>query len=104
MGLDCVKIYAYHNDCVLHWKEYENLKECLRCGESRYKNKDNGVEDDDDVTRKSVSSKVMWYLSIIQRFKKLFANLITQKVLDGMQMTHMLFVVIIGRGYRKTNK
>lgn len=41
---------------------------------SRYKKKDNVVEDDDGVTRKCVPSKVVWYLPITQRFKRLFAN------------------------------
>lgn len=68
MGLDYVKIHVYRNDCILYMKDYENLKEGPRCGESCYKQKNNGVEDDDDVTRKGIPSKVMWYLSIIQRF------------------------------------
>lgn len=50
------------------------MKECPRYGDSCYKQKENGVEDDDNVTRKSVLSKVMWYLSIIPRFKRLFYN------------------------------
>lgn len=61
------------NDFILYRKDCENLKECPRCGESRYKQNDNGDEDDDDITRKVVHSKVMWYLLVIQRFKRLFA-------------------------------
>ena len=41
---------------------------------SRYKQKDNGVDDDDGATSKGVPVKVMWYLPIIPRFKRLFAN------------------------------
>lgn len=74
MDLDYIKINACHNDCILYRKEHENLKECPRCGESHYKKKANGVEGDDSVTRKSVFSKVLWYLQLIQRFKRLFAN------------------------------
>lgn len=62
------------NDCILYRKEYENLKEYPSYAESCYKAKDNGVGDDDGVTRKGVPSKVMLYLPIIQRFKKMFAN------------------------------
>lgn len=69
IGLDCVKILACLNDYILYRKEYENLKEFPRCRESRYKLKDN-----DDVTKKGVIVKVMWYLPIIQRFKRLFAD------------------------------
>lgn len=52
MGLDHVKIHACHNDCILYRKEYENLKKYLRYGESRYKQKDMGGEDDDGVIGK----------------------------------------------------
>ncbi|XP_050902032.1 uncharacterized protein LOC127110041 [Lathyrus oleraceus] len=53
---------------------FENLTVCLRCGESHYNKKDNGVDDYDGVTSKGVPTKVMWYLPIIPRFKRLFAN------------------------------
>ncbi|CAK8534576.1 unnamed protein product [Lathyrus sativus] len=64
MGLNYVKTHACLNGCILYRKEYEKLKECPRCGESRYKQKENGVKDDDNVTRKGVPSKVMWYLLV----------------------------------------
>lgn len=50
------------------------MKECPGCAESRYKLKDNYAEDDDSVTRKGVPDKVVWYLRIIQRFKRPFTN------------------------------
>lgn len=78
MGLDCVKIHACRNDCILYKKEFENLKDFPRCGKSHYKLKDNGVEDDNGVTRNGVPAKVIWYLSIIERFKILFANVNTK--------------------------
>ena len=74
MGLDYVKIHACRNDCILYRKEFENLNVCPRCGVLRYKQKDNCVDDVDGATSKGVPVKVMWYLPIIPRFKRLFAN------------------------------
>lgn len=74
MSLDYLKIHTCRNYCILYKQEYENLKKCTRCLESRYKQKNNGDEHGDCVTRKCVPSKVTWYLPIIQRFKRLFAN------------------------------
>ncbi|CAK8542809.1 unnamed protein product [Lathyrus sativus] len=74
MGLDYVKIHACRNDCLLYRKDFENMKKSLRCGELRYKKNDNGVDDDDGVTSKGVPAKVMWYLPIITRIKRLFSN------------------------------
>ncbi|KAK7279834.1 hypothetical protein RJT34_24892 [Clitoria ternatea] len=72
MGMDYKKIHACPNDCILYRKEYEKLHECPVCGESRYKVK-NG-ESGDDVSTKNPPTKVLWYLPIIPRFKRLFAN------------------------------
>lgn len=58
----------------LYVKECEKFKEVPRCGDSRCKLKDNGSENDNGVTKKGVHVKVMWYLLIIQRFKRFFAN------------------------------
>lgn len=74
MGLDYVKIHSYRNDCILYRKDIENMKECPWCEESRYKKKDNDVDDDDGVTSKGVPTKVMWYLLITTRIKILFSN------------------------------
>lgn len=62
MGLNYIRIQECCNDYILYKKGFENLKECPRCGESCYKLKDNGVKDDDGLTRKDVPTKVMWYL------------------------------------------
>ena len=43
------------------------MGECLRCGESRYKIK----EDDEGVRKKETPAKVIWYLPIIPRFRRL---------------------------------
>lgn len=80
MGSDHVKIHACRKDCILYKKECENFKKCPGCGASRYKFKDNSVEDDDDVTIKGVPAKVIWYLLIIQSFKRWHAD---ERMCDG---------------------
>ena len=65
-GLEYQKIHACPNDCVLYRNENENLEECPRCGLSRYKRK--GARD-----AKGPPAKVLWYLPIIPRFKRLFS-------------------------------
>ncbi|XP_019200115.1 PREDICTED: uncharacterized protein LOC109193753 [Ipomoea nil] len=71
LGMEIKKIHARPNDCVLYWKEYCDLHVCPKCGASRYKRK-NGVNGCED--KKSPPVKVLWYLPVIPRFKRLFAN------------------------------
>ena len=75
MGLEYVIINPCGNHCILYRKEYEKLNEFLRHRDSRYKLKDNGLDDDDGLSRNDPPTKVVWYLPIISRFKKLFSNL-----------------------------
>src|SRR6266511_1029648 len=75
LGLEVEKIHACRNDCILYWKEFANLHSCPVCGVSRYKGKigPDGVEERVEVT-KGTPAKVAWYLPIIPRLKRLFAN------------------------------
>ncbi|XP_020203464.1 uncharacterized protein LOC109789016 [Cajanus cajan] len=82
MGLQYKKIHACPNDCILYRKEFESLQKCPRCGLSRYKVKDDGRSSDEDVVEKGPPAKVLWYLPIIPRFKRLFAN-----ATDAMNLT-----------------
>ena len=50
------------------------MDKCLRCGVSRYKVKDDDECNNDKSIKKGPSSKVLWYLLIIPRFKCLFDN------------------------------
>ena len=68
LGLEYIKIDACPNDCVLYRKEYQNLDACPMCGESRYK----AVEGEPSA-KKLPPAKVMWYLPIIPRFRRLFS-------------------------------
>ncbi|CAH9079417.1 unnamed protein product [Cuscuta epithymum] len=73
MGMEYKKIHACPNDCILYRKEYEDLHKCPTCGVSRYKVKSDEC-DSDVVTTKGSPAKVLWYLPIIPRLKRLFAN------------------------------
>nr|KYP59416.1 hypothetical protein KK1_014852 [Cajanus cajan] len=50
MGLEYKKIHACPNDCMLYHGEFEGLHQCLRCGLSRYKKKQD--DSDYDVSTK----------------------------------------------------
>ena len=74
MGMDYQKIHACPNDCILYRHEFEEMSKCPRCGASWYK-----VKDDEDCcshenSKKGPPAKVLGYLPIIPRFKRLFAN------------------------------
>ncbi|XP_058769111.1 uncharacterized protein LOC131642981 [Vicia villosa] len=73
MGMEYKKIHACPNDCILYWKDNEEKEKCPKCMTSRYKKK--GDDESCDVTTKGPPAKVLWYLPIIPRFKRLFANL-----------------------------
>ncbi|XP_074323287.1 uncharacterized protein LOC141660222 [Apium graveolens] len=64
------KIHACPNDCVLFRKEHEHLHTCPKCGASRYKRDGNNSSTND----KSPPVKVLRYLPIVERFRRLFAN------------------------------
>lgn len=74
MGLEYVKIHACSNDCILYMKEYKKLDQCPEYGESRYKLKNKNGDDNDSVSKKHPLTKVLWYLLIISRLKRFFAN------------------------------
>lgn len=74
MGLEYVKIHTCPNDCILYRKKYENLDQCIVCGESRYKLKNNNGDNNENVSKKHPPTKVLWYLPIVSRLKRHFAN------------------------------
>ena len=68
-AMEYKKIHSYPNDCILYRNEDDNLRRCVR-----YKVKVSEKEYNDEVTKEGLPAKVVWYLSIISRFKHLFAN------------------------------
>ncbi|KAI3706869.1 hypothetical protein L6452_24902 [Arctium lappa] len=73
MGLEIERIHACPNDCMLYRNEYANLHECIRCGTSRYKRKKHAEENNDEM-KNGPPAKLLWYLPIVPRLKRLFAN------------------------------
>lgn len=76
MGMDYKNIHACLNDCVLYQNdEYSYIDKCPKCEVSHYKNKSSYS------TKKGVSIKILWYLPIILRFRHLFSNKNSAKLL-----------------------
>jgi len=73
MGMAYKRIHACPNDCILYRKEFEDLKKCPKCGSSQYKQKRNS-EDSGQIEKEGSALKVLWYLPIVPRLKRLFAN------------------------------
>ncbi|KAM6593613.1 hypothetical protein CsatA_001316 [Cannabis sativa] len=86
IGLKYEKIHACPNDCILYRNEYADMDSCPTCGLPRHKTNKS------EEKRKLIPQKVMWYLPLIPRLKRLYrssehsANLIwhdTKRVRDG---------------------
>ena len=73
MGMEYKRIHTCPNDCILYRKEFEDLKKCLKCGLSRYKQRRNS-EDNGQREKEGSALKVVWYLLILPKLKRLFAN------------------------------
>jgi len=73
MGIEYNRIHACPNDCILYKKEFEDLKKCPKCGSSWYKQKRNN-EDNGQIEKEGSTLKVVWYLPIVPKLKRLFAN------------------------------
>ena len=69
LGMQYEKISACPNDCILYINEFEQSNECPECGKSRWKMCADGVKE-----KRGVPVKVMWYLSPIPRFVRLFLS------------------------------
>ncbi|KAL4591741.1 hypothetical protein LXL04_004712 [Taraxacum kok-saghyz] len=80
MGMEIERIHACPNDCILYRNEYVDLHECVTCGTSQYKRK-NDAEKNEDVTKSGPPAKLLRYFPIIPRLKRLFANAKDAKLL-----------------------
>ena len=69
LGMPYEKIHACPNDCILYRKKFENEVSCPVCGVSRWQKKRNSEE-----VRDGVPAKLLWYISPIPRFLRLFWN------------------------------
>ena len=73
VGMEYQKIHSCPNDCILYENQFVEMCKCPTCGVSQYKVKDEECCDD-KATNNDHPTKVCWYLPIIPRFKRLFAN------------------------------
>ncbi|XP_063949039.1 uncharacterized protein LOC108203290 [Daucus carota subsp. sativus] len=78
MGMNVKKIHACPNHCVLFRNEHEHLHACPKCGASRFKREGSNSSSND---KKRTPIKVLRYLPIVERFKRLFANVNDAKLL-----------------------
>ena len=75
LGLEVQKVHACPNDYILYCDEYEKLDACPVCDAKQYKIRQNDPGDiDGESVKKKVPAKVMWYIPIIPRLKRLFRN------------------------------
>ncbi|XP_071695199.1 uncharacterized protein [Rutidosis leptorrhynchoides] len=74
IGLEIHRIHACPNDCMLYRNEDKDLHQCKVCGTSRYKRGKPTDNVDSDVSENGPPTKLLWYLPIIPRLKRLFAN------------------------------
>nr|AAX96803.1 transposon protein, putative, CACTA, En/Spm sub-class [Oryza sativa Japonica Group]ABA92794.1 transposon protein, putative, CACTA, En/Spm sub-class [Oryza sativa Japonica Group] len=72
LGLEVRRIHACPNDYILYHKQYADLDACPVCKASRYKRKKSA--DEGNKSKRGGPAKVVWYLPIIDRFKRIFAN------------------------------
>ncbi|XP_023750088.1 uncharacterized protein LOC111898397 [Lactuca sativa] len=79
MGLEIERIHACPNDCMIYRDQYDGQDKCITCGKSRYIQKN--TEEEDNVKRNAPPTKVLWYLPIIPRLKRLFVNAKDAKLL-----------------------
>ena len=69
LKMEVERIHACPNDCILYWKENANLEQCPTCNRSRYK-----PNSEDRSMQKRPAAKILFYLPIIPRIRRLFAN------------------------------
>ena len=72
LGLEVRRIHACPNHCILYYGENVDLDACPVCNASRYKRKKSPFEG--KRSKKGGPAKVVWYLPIIDRVKRVFAN------------------------------
>ncbi|KAL3834256.1 hypothetical protein ACJIZ3_008992 [Penstemon smallii] len=76
LGLNCIRIDACPNDCMLYWKEHENDIVCHVCNTSRYiQGEIDGVDEEvSSVKCKKIPAKVLRYFPLKPRLQRLFMS------------------------------
>jgi hypothetical protein len=75
MRLGYEKILACRNDCMLFWKDNQELESCIICGESKWKDEIHLDEDGQPISlRKKCPVKVLQWFLLIPRLQRLFMS------------------------------
>jgi hypothetical protein len=75
MGLGYEKIHACHNNCMLFWKDNQELDSCIVYGESKWKDEIHLDEDGQPISsRKKRPVKVLLWFPLIPRLQRLFTS------------------------------
>lgn len=75
IGLGYEKIPACRNDCMLFWKNNQELESCIVCGESKWKDEIHLDEDGQPISsRKKRPVKVLRWFPLIPRLQRLFMS------------------------------
>lgn len=75
LGLDYKKLYPCPNDCMLYWKEFENVEECHVCHTSKWKQLDEKEESRSNKASKKksrITAKVLWHFPLKPMLQRLF--------------------------------
>ncbi|KAL2893830.1 Serine--tRNA ligase [Bienertia sinuspersici] len=72
LGLSYQKINACINDCMLYWRENEELDSCKVCGASRWKIDKRNREDKCNKKGKRIPQKTLRYFPLKQRLQRLY--------------------------------
>lgn len=67
LGMEYKKIHACPNNCILYRKEFKDESKCPVCLTLRSKKKKNT-----GTLKEGFPAKVVWYISLVPRFKRIF--------------------------------
>lgn len=66
MDVEYKKIHTSPNDCILYQNEYEELKDCPTCGQSRFKVKNGDFNSDENIKRSPAKLLISFNNSKVQ--------------------------------------
>ncbi|KAJ9535140.1 hypothetical protein OSB04_un001782 [Centaurea solstitialis] len=89
MELEIKRIHACSNDCMLYRNADADLSECRICGTSRYK-RNRMKENNGGKQNNGSPSKMLWYLPIIPRLRRLLANAKDARLLRSHAEEHKM--------------
>jgi hypothetical protein len=74
LGLEVIRYHACPNDCIIYRGDYEKLNKCPECNASRFQRGRSQHTESVEKLMSGAPAKVVWYLPVIPRLKRLFAN------------------------------